>query len=44
MLSCYALSGVPDMLEAAAMEDPLSERERECLTGSRPARPPTRWR
>ena len=31
LLSCYALSGVPDMLEAAAMENPLSERERECL-------------
>ena len=31
MLSCYALSGIPDMLEAAAMENPLSERERECL-------------
>ena len=31
MLSCYALSGIPDMLAAAAMEDPLSERERECL-------------
>ena len=31
MLSCYALSGVPEMLESAAMENPLSERERECL-------------
>ena len=31
MLSCYALSQVPEMLEAAAMENPLSERERECL-------------
>jgi DNA-binding CsgD family transcriptional regulator len=31
ILSCYALSGVPEMLEAAAMENPLSERERECL-------------
>jgi len=31
MLACYTLSQVPDMLAAAAMQDPLSERERECL-------------
>jgi DNA-binding CsgD family transcriptional regulator len=31
MLACYALSRVPDMLSAAAMQDPLSERERQCL-------------
>jgi DNA-binding CsgD family transcriptional regulator len=31
MRACYALSQVPDMLAAAAMQDPLSERERECL-------------
>jgi DNA-binding CsgD family transcriptional regulator len=31
MLACYALSQVPDLLAAAAMQDPLSERERECL-------------
>ena len=31
MQSCYALSRVPEMLEAAAMQDPLSDRERECL-------------
>ena len=29
--SCYVLSQVPEMLEAAAMQDPLSDRERECL-------------
>src|SRR6185436_13402652 len=29
--SCYVLSQVPGMLEAAAMQDPLSDRERECL-------------
>jgi DNA-binding CsgD family transcriptional regulator len=31
MLSCYALSAAPEMLAAAVMQDPLSERERECL-------------
>jgi DNA-binding CsgD family transcriptional regulator len=31
MLVCYALSQVPEMLAAAAVQDPLSERERECL-------------
>lgn len=31
MRACYALSQVPEMLAAAAMQDPLSERERECL-------------
>lgn len=31
MLSCYALSAAPEMLTAAAMQNPLSERERECL-------------
>jgi DNA-binding CsgD family transcriptional regulator len=31
MLACYGLSQVPDLLAAAAMHDPLSERERECL-------------
>lgn len=29
--ACYALSQVPELLAAAAMQDPLSERERECL-------------
>ncbi len=29
--ACYALSKAPDMLAAAAMQDPLSERERECV-------------
>jgi DNA-binding CsgD family transcriptional regulator len=31
MLACYALSQAPDMLAAATMQNPLSERERECL-------------
>ena len=31
LLACYALSQVPEMLAAVAMQDPLSERERECL-------------
>jgi DNA-binding CsgD family transcriptional regulator len=31
MLACYALSQVPELLAAVAMQDPLSERERECL-------------
>ena len=31
MLACYALSQAPEMLAAAAMQNPLSERERECL-------------
>jgi DNA-binding CsgD family transcriptional regulator len=31
MLACYGLSQVPDLLAAVAMQDPLSERERECL-------------
>lgn len=28
---CYALSQIPQLLAAAAMQDPLSDRERECL-------------
>ena len=28
---CYALSQVPEMLTATATQDPLSDRERECL-------------
>ncbi|MHA6686451.1 helix-turn-helix transcriptional regulator [Mesorhizobium sp. A556] len=28
---CYALSQVPDLLAQSAMQDPLSDRERECL-------------
>ncbi len=28
---CYALSEAPDLLAAAAQQDPLSDRERECL-------------
>lgn len=28
---CYALSQMPEMLAAAATQDPLSDRERECL-------------
>jgi len=28
---CYALSHAPDLLAAATMSDPLSDRERECL-------------
>jgi len=28
---CYGLSRMPDMLGAAAAQDPLSDRERECL-------------
>jgi DNA-binding CsgD family transcriptional regulator len=31
MLATYALSQVPEMLAAAATQNPLSERERECL-------------
>jgi len=31
MQCCYALSQVPDLLAAAAQQDPLSDRERECL-------------
>ena len=31
MRACYALSDAPDMLAAAAMRNPLSDRERECL-------------
>lgn len=31
MLACYALSRVPELLASVAMQDPLSERERECL-------------
>lgn len=31
MLSCYALSASPEMLTAVTMQNPLSERERECL-------------
>jgi DNA-binding CsgD family transcriptional regulator len=31
MRCCYALSQVPDLLAVAAPENPLSERERECL-------------
>ncbi len=28
---CYALSNIPQLIAAAAMQDPLSDRERECL-------------
>ncbi|MDG4881692.1 LuxR family transcriptional regulator [Mesorhizobium sp. WSM4884] len=28
---CYALSGIPQLIAAASMQDPLSDRERECL-------------
>ena len=28
---CYALSHIPQLIAAAAMQDPLSDRERECL-------------
>jgi DNA-binding CsgD family transcriptional regulator len=31
MQCCYALSQIPDLLAAAALSDPLSDRERECL-------------
>jgi DNA-binding CsgD family transcriptional regulator len=31
MRACYGLSAAPDLLAAVAMQDPLSERERECL-------------
>lgn len=31
MHCCYALSQAPDLLAAAAQQDPLSDRERECL-------------
>jgi DNA-binding CsgD family transcriptional regulator len=31
MRCCYALSQIPQLLAAAAMQDPLSDRERECL-------------
>jgi DNA-binding CsgD family transcriptional regulator len=31
MRCCYALSQIPEMLRAAATQDPLSDRERECL-------------
>lgn len=31
MRCCYALSQVPEMLRAATTQDPLSDRERECL-------------
>jgi DNA-binding CsgD family transcriptional regulator len=31
MKCCYALSQVPELLAAAALQDPLSDRERECL-------------
>ena len=31
MRCCYALSQVPEMLRAAVAQDPLSDRERECL-------------
>jgi DNA-binding CsgD family transcriptional regulator len=31
MRCCYALSQVPDLVAAAAQQDPLSDRERECL-------------
>jgi DNA-binding CsgD family transcriptional regulator len=31
MRCCYALSQIPDMLRAAVTQDPLSDRERECL-------------
>ncbi|TIR26844.1 MAG: LuxR family transcriptional regulator [Mesorhizobium sp.] len=28
---CYALSSIPQLIAAASMQDPLSDRERECL-------------
>ena len=31
MQCCYALSQIPGLLAAAALQDPLSDRERECL-------------
>lgn len=31
MRCCYALSQIPEMLRAAVTQDPLSDRERECL-------------
>ena len=31
MRCCYALSQIPGLLRAAAAQDPLSDRERECL-------------
>ncbi|MBN9242860.1 MAG: LuxR family transcriptional regulator [Mesorhizobium sp.] len=31
MKCCYALSQVPELLAASAAQDPLSDRERECL-------------
>lgn len=31
MRCCYALSQIPQLLAQAAMQDPLSDRERECL-------------
>ena len=31
MRCCYALSQIPEMLRQAAAQDPLSDRERECL-------------
>lgn len=31
MRACYVLSEMPEMLAAVAMQNPLSERERECL-------------
>lgn len=31
MRACYALSQIPGMLRAASAQDPLSDRERECL-------------
>lgn len=31
MRCCYALSQIPEMLRQAVTEDPLSDRERECL-------------
>jgi DNA-binding CsgD family transcriptional regulator len=31
MQCCYALSQIPQLLAEAAMQDPLSDRERECL-------------
>ncbi len=31
MQCCYALSQIPNLLAAAALQDPLSDRERECL-------------
>ena len=31
MQCCYALSQIPELLAEASMQDPLSDRERECL-------------